>query len=303
MEAVQCATCADENPSSSYRDSPVLPEVPHNTPSISSVTSQRGSPFDTPTSRISGADEVSMPLPRVDNCPICQSVPIAPRKLSPCGHVMCELCWVELFQHDSYDAQCPVCRASIEQTEADAALEFKCRMVYSEAVYKKRCDQNREAIVHAALEPAAQRPPKEVLEREYVDAQAHYQARMKEYDAAQKKLMWLRRGMAVVPIAETMCALSIVAMSSGWERWLVCLLITLGWWMHKMEHYVPEQINALNRLDHPERRPIVAAEPIYGRRENRRVQAHRQRREVMPSLQPIGVGRSHNDTVIHDMAY
>jgi hypothetical protein len=221
---------------------------------------------------------------------------------------------VELFQHDGYDAQCPLCRSPIEQTEVDWALEVRCRAVYTDVVYKKRCDQNREALVHVALEPAAHRPPKEVMEREYADAQAHYMARMKEYDQAQWKLMWLRRGLAVVPIAETLCALSIVAMASGWERWVVCLLITVGWWMHKMEHYLPEQLNALNRLDHPERRPIVAEEPIYGRRPNHRIRHVAHRREVMPALQPISVAGSERvyqasgrytggDTIIHEMAH
>lgn len=230
--------------------------------------------------------DIRSSLPQVDHCPVCQHVPIAPRKLSPCGHVLCELCWVNLFQHDSYDAQCPMCRSSITHTEADAALEFQCRMVYSEAGYKKRFDENRELIVQVALEPAAQRPPIELLRREYDDAQLNHTTNVKDYEAAQKKIKHLRWAMTIAPIVETLCALLLVALSDGSSRWIICLLITAGWWVHKMEHYIPEQLDALRSIPYPQRRPVIDERRIeQGRTVRHHLQPMHRTRRAMPSLE------------------
>jgi|WetSurMetagenome_2_1015567.scaffolds.fasta_scaffold00112_57 hypothetical protein len=244
-------------------------------------------PFDCFTNR----------LPQVDNCPVCQHVPIAPRQLSPCGHFLCELCWIRLFQHDAYDAQCPMCRQEITTTEANADLEFKCRMLYSEAVYKKKLDENRELVVLAVLEPAAARPPASVLLREQELAQEAYQQQLTAYERAKLKLKRLRWAAYSTPVVVTLCALALVALSSGWQRWVTCVLITAGWWFHKLEHFLPKELEELRQVPYPERSRVFTSHASSGRaqpmRRGGRVirsQNLRTRAHPAPQMIPIGEG-------------
>lgn len=327
MEEVECGHCSRDGPDIQVSS----PSTPQNTAvnSVSSLSSQRGSPVDSPLSRTSVEDtvpNVTVPTlppplvehPAVDNCPVCQSVPVAPRKLDPCGHVMCELCWVNLFQHDSYDAVCPVCRSHIVQAQMDAALDQLCNNVYGKAEYKRRCDENREQIVRMALEPAAQRPPMELLRREYEDAQANHDMNLKDYEAAQKKIYHLRWAQTIAPIVETLCALLLVALSDGGSRWIICLLITAGWWVHKMEHYLPAQLEALMSIPYPQRRPVMedrstraahlVQQPIRHHRQATRLRAMPSMEALVASpdqpLMELGGRRSRSTgggTVIHRM--
>ena len=129
--------------------------------------------------------------PPVENCPVCQHVPIAPRQLSPCGHYLCEVCWVELFQHDSFDALCPYCRSNIETTEPSVLLELACRLMYGEDAYKTHFAANRERVVSLALEPARTRPPLEILRTEQANAEAAYRKNVDDYEKAKGRVATL----------------------------------------------------------------------------------------------------------------
>jgi len=165
---------------------------------------------------------------QVANCPICQNVPVAPRLLSPCGHVLCDTCWTQLFQHDSYDSQCPVCRSSITETTASVTDEVLSRRALGNQEYNKRLAESRETILQAALEPATVRPPLALLQQDYALAQESFRAQEADYAAAQKAIKWRRLALQIGGVVVTLCPLFVVALVNGWERWVICALLTIG---------------------------------------------------------------------------
>ena len=141
-------------------------------------------------------------------------------------------------------------------------MEKICITLHGEEAYATQVKANRERVLQLAMEPAQARPPAELLIKEHAMAEAAYQKQKAEYDQTQARARWLRRFMRLTPIAETLCALLLVALASGWERWATCVLITVGWWMHKMEHYIPNELKALDQMPYPQRHEVIAAEPL-----------------------------------------
>lgn len=170
-------------------------------------------------------------------------------------------------------------------------MELACRLMYGEERYRQLFAENRERILGLALEPARTRPPLEVLQTEQAMAEAAHQKNVIDYETARARIRKLRWFMTLAPIVETLCALLIVAMASGWERWAVCILITAGWWTHKMEHHVPGMMADLESVPYPERGVRVEPDSFPSRfiGLSTRSRVRQERRSAYP-VAPIGQG-------------
>lgn len=207
------------------------------------------------------------PPAAADVCPICHEIPIAPRSLVPCTHILCTLCAVNLIRHSEQEtvrnACCPICRKMIMNTAPDSESEKRSIEALGEHSYKSGLAKLNEALVTAALgadtAPAATAAAA-VLTPEFITRQqavldAEYAEDQQLYADAQRKLRRMQWLEMVCPTLAIFCGLSVICMATTYTPWgfINCVLAVVAFACYYVMSKISTTRHTYDRVRRPER--------------------------------------------------
>jgi hypothetical protein len=204
-------------------------------------------------------------------CPVCQDIPIMPRMLGPCGHVLCTLCCVDLVRHqEGFDVHCPVCRAEVTETHFSSSAEAISRRALGDAAYATRICGTGERLVEAALHTEPQvhrRIPDAVIERQQAALNVQHAEALAQWERCASKLRCIALLEILLPAIALFCAFTVVCMAMAYAPmgYTACVLAVAGIYAHAMEHRLPKMKQAIPLGERPTRSvldPLQYEEPL-----------------------------------------